>query len=73
MALKNPKLTKLGSTSINSTGASNSGHAQSCIVVPAVALPFPVRIAGEDPTWHSRLQQYVESVTPTIKYSQDWE
>jgi hypothetical protein len=73
MALSNVLLTKLGSTNINSAGISNFGFGQSCAVVPAIALPFPVRISGEDPTWQSRCQQYSESVQQTVKYSQDWE
>ena len=72
MALKNTKLAKVGSL-LSSTNGQANGFAHMQLVQPANPLPFPVRIAGEDPTWQSRYQQYLESVQQIAKHSQDWE
>jgi hypothetical protein len=72
MALKNTKLAKVGNL-LSSTNGQANGFAHMQLVQPANPLPFPTRISGEDPTWQSRYQQYVQSITPETKYSQDWE
>jgi hypothetical protein len=78
MTLANPKLTKLGTTTLNSgNGIGNvsvaSGFTQFCLVQPTTALPNPGPRNLADPTWVSRNMQYLESTQVTAKYSQDWE
>jgi hypothetical protein len=72
MALKNTKLAKVGSASTSTSGQA-SGHTQMQIVVPATALADPGARNLADPSWPAKYQAYLESITPTPKYSQDWE
>jgi hypothetical protein len=71
MALANKGLQKVGSTSTQTDVA--SGNTQVCLVKPATALANPGANPGNDPSWYSRYQQYVQSVQHEPKYSQDWE
>jgi hypothetical protein len=72
MALKNPKLAKVGS-GVTSTSGQACGHSQMQIVVPATALPDPGARDLADPSWPAKYRAHIESITPTPKYGQDWE
>jgi hypothetical protein len=72
MALKNTKLAKVGGL-LNSTNGQANGFAHMQLVQSANPLPFPTRIAGEDPTWQSRYQAYLQSIQIEQHYGQEWE